>query len=88
MDPTDRGSRRSDADHESWWHEDDRVHQAEGVLSVQLAVSIGESVALLRAHSEATGIALDTVAARIVRHDLFITGDGRAPDDPGPSPPD
>jgi hypothetical protein len=87
MDPTDPVSSRSDVDHESWWHEDDRLHQAEGVLSVQLAVSIGESVVLLRAHSRTTGIALDTVAARIVRHDLFLTDHGRAPDDPEPSPP-
>jgi hypothetical protein len=88
MDPTDPVSGRSGLDHDSWWHEDDLLHQAEGVISVQLAVSIDESAALLRAHSETTGIPLDAVAARIVRHDLFLTGHGRAPDDPEPSPPD
>jgi hypothetical protein len=27
-----------------------------------------------RARSEATGIALDAVAARVVRHDMFVSG--------------
>lgn len=75
-----------DLDHDTWWHEDDRLHQAEGVLSVQLAVSVAESSALLRAYSEKTGIAPDTIASQVVRHQVFLAGRRRGPDASSPPP--
>jgi hypothetical protein len=48
------------------------VHQASGVLSVQLEVSVGEALVRLRAHAFGTGRPLSEVAAAVVAHRLRL----------------
>jgi hypothetical protein len=48
------------------------VHQASGVVSVQLEVSVGEALVRLRAHAFATGHPLSEVAAAVVAHRLRL----------------
>ena len=60
------------SNHDQWWHEDDVVHQAEGMLSVQLGVPIGEAAATLRAYSRYVGIRRRAVASQVTRRQVFI----------------
>ena len=53
------------------------VHQATGMISVQLDVSLEEALARLRAHAFAQGTALGEVAAEVVGRQLrFDAGAG------------
>jgi len=45
---------------------DARVHQASGMVSVQLEVGVGEALARLRARAFAEGVALAVIAAEVV----------------------
>ena len=49
------------------------VHQAAGMVSAQLEVSIGQALVRLRAHAFATGCALDAVASDVVARRLRFT---------------
>ena len=49
------------------------VHQAAGMVSAQLEVSIVQALVRLRAHSFATGCALDDVASDVVARRLRFT---------------
>lgn len=51
---------------------DARVHQASGMVSVQLDVGVGEALARLRARAFADGVALAAVAADIVARRLHF----------------
>ncbi|HEV2637174.1 MAG TPA: GAF and ANTAR domain-containing protein [Actinocrinis sp.] len=48
------------------------VHQATGVLSVQLSVPLAEALVRLRAHAYATGRPISEVAADVVAHRLYL----------------
>lgn len=52
------------------------VHQASGMLSVQLGVSVNEALLRLRAHAFATDRPIEEVAADVVARRLRLTGDG------------
>jgi hypothetical protein len=52
------------------------VHQAAGMASVQLGVSVGEALVVMRAHAYANGKPLHVVAADIVRRRLRLDGQG------------
>jgi ANTAR domain len=54
------------------------VHQATGMISVQLGVSLEEAFVRLRAHAFASGAALGDVAGEVVRRRLRF-GSGAAP---------
>jgi hypothetical protein len=58
------------------------VHQASGMLAVQLGVGIAEALVRLRAHAFATDRPVTDVAADIVARRLSL-GDDRAPGGPG-----
>lgn len=60
----------------------DVVHQASGMVAVQLGVSVGNALIRLRAHAFADGRPLREVAEDVVRRRLSL-----APDDGGPSGP-
>lgn len=63
-----------------------QVHQATGMLIVQLGVNAGSAFARLRAHAFATDTDIDQVAARIVARRLRLEADpqpGLAPDPTG-----
>ena len=49
------------------------VHQAAGMVSAQLEVSVGHALVRLRAHAFATGCALDDVASDVVARRLRFT---------------
>lgn len=50
------------------------VHQACGMLAVQLRVPVEDALARLRAHAYATGRAMDVVAADVLARDLRLDG--------------
>jgi len=54
------------------------IHQATGMISVQLGVSLEEALVRLRAHAFANGAALGDVAGDVVRRRLRF-GPGTAP---------
>jgi hypothetical protein len=49
------------------------VHQASGVVSVQLGISVGAALAVLRAHAFAQGVRLTEVATQVVEHRLQLS---------------
>jgi hypothetical protein len=52
-----------------------QLHQASGMIAVQLGVPIWEALARIRAHAFATGLPVNDVAAEIVARRLRFTGD-------------
>jgi hypothetical protein len=56
-----------------------QVHQATGMVSIQLKISIAEALARIRAHAYATGRAVTDVAADIVGRRLRLIDDHRPP---------
>jgi ANTAR domain len=66
-------------DHDRWWHEDDVVHQAEGVLAAQQAVPISEAAAALRAYARDVGTRQRTVAQQVTSRQVFIPRRERGP---------
>jgi hypothetical protein len=48
------------------------VHQAAGIVSVQLACQITDAAALLRARAFADGLPMETLAHRVIRGDVQI----------------
>ncbi len=48
------------------------VHQASGVVSVQLGISVGASLAVLRAHAFAESFSLAEVATQVIDHRLQL----------------
>lgn len=60
-------------EHEKLWHEDDVLHQAEGVLSARLGIPVDAATRALRAHAEAEGSAPHDVAAGVVDGRVHIT---------------
>ena len=51
------------------------VHQAAGVLAVQLQIGVAEALVRIRAHAFATDQAVTDVARQIVAHDLWLDDD-------------
>ena len=51
------------------------VHQASGMVAVQLGVSVGDALARLRAHAFAEGRPLAAVAEDVVSRRLRLTDD-------------
>ena len=49
-----------------------QIHQASGVLSVQLGITVGAALALLRAHAFAAPTSLAEVALQVVEHRLWL----------------
>jgi AmiR/NasT family two-component response regulator len=60
------------AAHEQMWHEDDELHQAEGVLSARLRVSVEEAVNALQTHAAAEGSSRHDVARRVIEGTVII----------------
>lgn len=58
--------------HDDWWHEDDVIHQAEGMIAVQLAVTVHEAGGALRAYSTQIGVDRRDLAGQVVRHEVFV----------------
>jgi AmiR/NasT family two-component response regulator len=58
------------------------IHQATGMISVQLGVTLEEAFVRLRAHAFASNIALGALAGEVVRRRLRFgaPGPGSAPD--------
>lgn len=52
-----------------------QIHQAAGMVAVQLQVSTDEALARIRAHAFAHGVSVDRVAADIVERRLRLTDD-------------
>jgi hypothetical protein len=50
------------------------VHQASGMVSVQLGISVGEALLRLRAHAFASDLSLAEVATQVVRRQLRFDG--------------
>lgn len=73
-------------EHDSWWHEDDVIHQAEGVVAVQLAIPVDHAGAVLRAHAAKVGADQRELAGQVVRHEVFISREDAGLGRPG-SPP-
>jgi hypothetical protein len=48
------------------------VHQASGVVSVQLGIPVGAALAVLRAHAFTEGCSLAEVAAQVIEHRLRL----------------
>lgn len=48
------------------WHEDDVVHQAEGMLCLQLGTGIDAAVEALRLHAARAGLTVHQVAVGMV----------------------
>lgn len=61
------------------------IHQASGMVAVQLQVPVGDALLRIRAHAFAQGRTIAGVAADIVARQLWL-GDDRHPDDEGTSP--
>ena len=59
----------TDVAHGLSWHEDDDLHQAEGMLSVRLGIPIAEAVDALRARSVSTGQGVHEVALLVLHQD-------------------
>lgn len=53
------------------------VHQASGVIAVQLGIDVGEALVRIRAHAYATDMTVAAVAAEILAHRLHL-GDDRS----------
>ena len=53
-----------------------QIHQASGMVAVQLGVPTWDALARIRAHAFATGVPINVVAADIVSRRLRFTGDG------------
>ncbi len=52
--------------HGNGWHEDDVLHQAEGMLSMRLGVSVDEATEALRTFAEAEGVSPRDVAPHVI----------------------
>jgi GAF domain-containing protein len=65
-----------------------RVHQAAGMITAQLRVSIAEALLRLRAHAYATRRTLIEVAADVIGHRLRFDGAARTPHHDQPRPGD
>lgn len=61
------------AAHDEMWHEDDVLHQAEGMLTVRLGVSLDEAIRALRAHAETEGVSPRDVAPHVIDKSADIT---------------
>jgi hypothetical protein len=48
------------------------VHQASGVVSVQLGIPVGAALAVLRAHAFSEGVSLVEVATQVIEHRLKL----------------
>lgn len=55
------------------------VHQASGMVSAQLSVSVGEALVRIRGHAFATGLPVAVVAREIVMRRLRLADDGSKP---------
>jgi ANTAR domain-containing protein len=61
------------ATHDKFWHEDDKLHQAEGVLAARLDVSINEAAKALRAHAAAEATSPHELAPRVLDGTAIIS---------------
>jgi hypothetical protein len=52
-----------------------QVHQAAGMVSIQLEISVAEALLRIRAHAFATGLSIGVVAADIVARRLRLVDD-------------
>ncbi|HEV2635089.1 MAG TPA: GAF and ANTAR domain-containing protein [Actinocrinis sp.] len=71
-DPADAGRTRPQPGWEQPPAYRAEVHQATGVLSVQLNVPLSEALLLLRAHAYSTGRPISEVAADVVAHRIHV----------------
>nr|WP_275410177.1 ANTAR domain-containing protein [Streptomyces sp. SID14478] len=63
------------------------IHQATGMLSVQLRTGLGDALVLLRAHAYTSGMPLDEVAHAVITHRLSLGDrphDNDTPDEKDP----
>jgi hypothetical protein len=58
MDTVDR--------YEPTWHEDDELHQAEGMISWRLGISVDEAVYVIRRRAEASTLTLSEAATQVL----------------------
>jgi hypothetical protein len=54
------------------WSNAVEVHQASGVVAVQLGIPVGAALAVLRAHAFADGCSLAEVASQVIEHRLKL----------------
>jgi AmiR/NasT family two-component response regulator len=59
--------------HEQMWHEDDVLHQAEGVLAARLGTTSEHAARALRAHAEAEGIDPREIAPGVIDGSVHVT---------------
>jgi AmiR/NasT family two-component response regulator len=52
--------------YELTWHEDDKLHQAEGMLSARLGLSVDEAVNAIHRRAEASTLTLSEVATQVL----------------------
>ncbi|WP_328305845.1 ANTAR domain-containing protein [Actinomycetospora sp. NBC_00405] len=52
--------------HDLSWHEDDELHQAEGVLSERLGISMDEAVIAIRRRAEASALTPAEIATQVL----------------------
>jgi AmiR/NasT family two-component response regulator len=48
------------------------VHQASGVVSVQLGITVAAALAVLRAHAFAEGSSLTAIARQVIEHRIKL----------------
>lgn len=58
--------------HATMWHEDDELHQAEGMVSARLGIHIDDAVSALAAYATSEGTSVHSLAARVVRGTVTI----------------
>ena len=52
--------------YELTWHEDDKLHQAEGMLSARRGISVDEAVKAIYRRAEASTLTLSEVATEVL----------------------
>lgn len=63
------------------------VHQATGMITIQLGISLAEALLRLRAHAYATGQTVSAVAADVVNRHLFFDDSEAGTSEPGTTAP-
>jgi hypothetical protein len=61
------------AAHRYGWHEDDVLHQAEGMLSARLAITVDEATEALQTYAAAEGVSPRDVAPHVIDGSVDIT---------------
>jgi hypothetical protein len=64
--PTEGGPMNTADGHELSWHEDDKLHQAEGMLAARLGISVDQAVDVIHRRAEASGLTPAEVAIQML----------------------